>query len=265
LCSTTYWRTETLDSELVPLLRNGVVGIAALAGIAWFLSDEERTVRSARVTGPLALVALAVWLALVVFYAPLEKVQGVVQKIFYVHVPCTPPAYLGFVLTAVAGLGFLRTRRETWDRLALCSAEVGVLFCTLILVSGPLWAKPAWGHWWVWDLRLTATLILWFTYVAYLFLRGLTFGSDTARTFSSIYGIVGTAGIPFNYYAVQIAQGATLHPSNPAEEGLPGAMVVTLLAGMAAFLIVFAYLVARRVEIARLEARAPSSVPAEAL
>ena len=253
-----------MELPLVPLLRNGLALALGLALVVGIVRSEQRTIRSTRISGPLALLALGVWLALVIFYAPIEKTQGVVQKIFYVHVPLSGPAYLGFVLTAVGGIGYLRTRRESWDRLALCSAEVGVLFTTLILLSGPIWAKPMWGVWWVWDLKLTSTLVLWFIYVAYLFLRGLTFGSDAARNVASVYGIVGTAGIPFNYFAVELAREATLHPSSPASEGLPGAMVVTLLAGVGAFLIVFAYLVARRVEVAWLEADAALGRPATA-
>ncbi|MFQ5514125.1 MAG: cytochrome c biogenesis protein [Myxococcota bacterium] len=215
---------------------------------------EERIVRSARILGLLALIAIGAWLGMVVFLAPVERVQGIVQKIFYVHVPCVLPAYLGFLLTALGGIGYLRTRRSQWDRLALSGAEVGVIFCSLIVVTGPIWAKPVWGHWWVWDLRLTSTLVLWFIYVAYLFLREFAFGSDTARTFASIYGIVGTAAIPFVYYAVDLARGSTLHPSSPVREGLPPAMTWTLLSGLAAFVLVFGYLVARRLELARLEA-----------
>jgi heme exporter protein C len=215
---------------------------------------QQAFARSARVTGPLALVALGIWLAMVALVAPEEAVQGVVRKIFYVHVPCWPPAYLGFVLTAVGGIGFLRTRDERWDRFALSAAEIGVLFCTLGLISGPIWAKPVWGHWWVWDLRLTSALVLWFIYVAYLFLRAFAPGSDPARTFAAIYGIAGTVAIPFVYYAVDLARGATLHPSNPAREGLPPEMAWTLVAGLVAFLIVFAYLLAVRFEVANLEA-----------
>jgi heme exporter protein C len=214
---------------------------------------EDRFVRSGGWIGIAALAALAVWGALVVFVAPLEQTQGVIHKIFYVHVPCVPPAYLGFVLAAVGGVGYLITRRPVWDRLALAGAEVGVVFCTLILVAGPIWAKAVWGHWWVWDLRLTLTLVLWFIYVAYLFLRAFAFGSDAARNFASVYGIAGTAVIPFIYYAIDLARGQTLHPENPAREGLPTEMVIPLLAGMGAFLLVFAYLVARRVEIGRIE------------
>jgi heme exporter protein C len=202
---------------------------------------EERAIRAARVLGSLA---------------PAERIQGIVQKIFYVHVPCWLPAYLGFVLTAVGGIGYLATRDERWDRMALSAAEVGVFFCTLGLITGPIWAKPIWGHWWVWDLRLTATLVLWFIYVAYLFLRAFAIGSDAARTLASVYGIVGTAMIPFVYYAVDIARGATLHPENPARAGMDARMGWTLMLGLLAFALVFAYLLVRRLEVARLEAQA---------
>ncbi len=244
-----------METELLPLLRNAVVGIVVVGLIAWFASDEERAIRSTRITGPLGLLLGIVWLGMVGFYAPIEKVQGVVQKIFYVHVPCIPAAYLGFILTAVGGVAYLRTHKQSWDRFALCSAEVAVLFCTLILLSGPIWAKPIWGHWWVWDLRLTLTLVLWFIYVAYLFLRAFAFGSDAARTFASVYGILGTVLIPLVYYAVDLARGRAMHPSNPAREGLPEAMVLPLGVGLGAFFLVFIYLTLRRFEVAGLESR----------
>ncbi len=229
--------------------------VLATAWVVWVSRDIAARVGGARTVGAAALALLALWLGLVVGYAPIEQVQGIVQKIFYVHIPAILPTYLGFLLTAVGGVGFLRTRRDSWDQLALSGAEVGVLFCTLMLVVGPIWAKPVWGHWWVWDLRLTSTLVLWFIYVAYLLLRGLAFGSDAARTFTSVYGIVGTAAIPFVYFAVDLAQGSTMHPSNPAREGLPAEMGQTVGAGMVAFVAVFAWLVARRMEVAALEAR----------
>jgi heme exporter protein C len=232
------------------------LSVVFVAGyLVWLSRDIDQRAGSARGVGATALAALALWLGMVVFYAPIEQVQGVVQKIFYVHIPAIIPTYLGFVLTAVGGFGFLRTRREGWDHLASSGAEVGVVFCSLMLVVGPIWAKPVWGHWWVWDLRLTSTLILWFIYVAYLFLRGLAFGSDAAKTFTSVYGIVGTAAIPFVYFAVDLAQGSTMHPSNPAREGLPPEMGRTAGAGLVAFALVFAWLVARRMELAALEAR----------
>ena len=98
---------------------------------------EKRIVRVGHWFGALALLGLALWMVLVIS-APPERIQGVVQKILYVHVPCVPPAYLGFILPDIGGLGYLRTRRAAWDRLALAGAEVGIVFCTLIVVSGPI-------------------------------------------------------------------------------------------------------------------------------
>jgi heme exporter protein C len=234
----------------------GAATLAAALWLVWLARDERRGGGSIPGVGALALAAGAAWLALVVFYAPVEAVQGPVQKIFYAHVPNVIPSYLGFALTAVGGVGFLATRRTHWEHLSVAGAEVGVVFCTLILVTGPIWAKPVWGHWWVWDLRLLSTLILWFIYVAYLLLRSFAFGSDAARTFSSIYGIAGIAAVPFVYFAVDLARGDTLHPTNPAREGLPPAMGQTLAMGMIAFVAAFAWLAAKRLRIAGLEAAA---------
>jgi heme exporter protein C len=236
-------------------MRALLIALTTLGSAAWLIWLARAGPRAAavRAVGWAALLALALWLALVAFFAPVEAVQGIVQKIFYAHVPNVIPAYLGFTLTAIGGVGFLATRRGHWEQLSVAGAEVGLVFCTLILVTGPIWAKPVWGHWWVWDLRLTSTLILWFIYVAYLLLRGFAFGSDAARTFSSIYGIAGLLAVPFVYFAVDLARGDTLHPSNPAREGLPPAMAWTLAAGMVAYLLAFAWLAARRLSIARLE------------
>ena len=230
--------------------------LAVLAWLLWLSRDVPARAPSSRSVGAAALVLVPLWLALVVFYAPLEVTQGVLQKIFYVHIPAIIPTYFGFTLSALGGAMFLRTRDDRWDHLALAGAEVGVVFCSLMLLVGPIWAKPAWGHWWVWDLRLTTTLMLWFIYVAYLFLRSFAFGSDTAKTFAAVYGIAGLAAIPFVYFAVDLAQGSTMHPSDPSREGLPAEMGRTVGAGMVAFVWIFGWLVAKRLELAFLQARA---------
>jgi heme exporter protein C len=230
--------------------------VAALAWLLWLAADVGARVATARWVGLVALALVPVWLLLVAYYAPIEAVQGIIQKIFYVHIPAIIPTYFGFILSALGGILYLRTRQERWDQLAVAGAEVGVVFCTLMLVVGPIWAKPAWGHWWVWDLRLTTTLMLWFIYVAYLFLRSFAFGSDTAKTFTAVYGIAGIAAIPFVYFAVDLAQGSTMHPSNPSREGLPPEMGRTVGVGMLTFIWIFAWLVAKRLELAALQARA---------
>jgi heme exporter protein C len=230
--------------------------VAALAWLLWLARDVDGRIATARWVGAVALALTPVWLWLVAYYAPIEQTQGIIQKIFYVHIPAIIPTYFGFTLSAIGGALFLRSRDDRWDQLAVAGAEVGVVFCTLMLLVGPIWAKPAWGHWWVWDLRLTTTLMLWFIYVAYLFLRSFAFGSDTAKTFTAVYGIAGLAAIPFVYFAVDLAQGSTMHPSNPSREGLPAEMGRTVGAGMVTFIWIFAWLVAKRLELASVQARA---------
>ena len=143
------------------------------------------------------LACVAAWLVLVAG-APEDAAQGVVQKILYVHVPTIFSAYLGFFITAFAGIFYLWREHERYDRLAAAAAEVGVVFCTVFLVTGPIWGKGTWGRWWSWDLRLTLTLLLWFVYLAYLLLRSFSEGSRAAR-FSSVYGMAALVIIPLHH------------------------------------------------------------------
>lgn len=199
----------------------------------------------------LALVLVALWLV-AVWRAPIDSVQGIVQKILYVHPPLAFGAYLGFGLTAIFGALYLATRGEHWDRAARSAAEVGVLFCTLVIVTGPIWAKGTWGRWWTWDLRLTLTLLLWFVYLAYLLLRSFAEGSERAARFASVYGIAGLLIIPLNYFAIDLAGGRSMHPGNLERgslgEGMGWAFALGVLANLAAFLVFLAL----RVDIERL-------------
>jgi heme exporter protein C len=236
----------------IPVQRGDAVseGTGAAPGAA---AIERAAARLRRPTG-LALAAVtAVWLAAVV-RAPEDAVQGVIQKILYVHPPLAFAAYLGFVLTALGGGLYLWRGAEAWDRFARSSAEVGVLFCSLILVTGPIWARGTWGRWWSWDLRLTLTLLLWFVYLAYLLLRGFTEGSERSARFAAVYGIVGLAVIPLNYFAVKLAGGRSMHPSNLESGSLGAGMGWPFALGVVATLLAFLHLLARRVEIETLRA-----------
>ncbi|MCL4684222.1 cytochrome c biogenesis protein [Myxococcota bacterium] len=215
---------------------------------------ERLTARLRGPTGWLLLVILVPWLAAVA-WAPEDSVQGVVQKILYVHPPLAFAAYLGFLLTALAGGVFLWRGDEAWDRLARSSAEVGVLFCTLVVVTGPIWARGTWGRWWSWDPRLTVTLLLWFVYLAYLLLRGFTEGSERAARFAAVYGIIGIAVIPLNYFAIELAGGRAIHPENLARGSLGAGMGLPFLLGTLASLGAFVHLVVRRVELEGLRNR----------
>lgn len=212
---------------------------------------------AARLRGPTGwvLAALAVaWMAAVV-RAPEDAVQGVIQKILYVHPPLAFAAYLGFALTAIGGALFLWRGDDAWDRLARSAAEVGVLFCTLMIVTGPIWARGTWGRWWSWDLRLTITLLLWFVYLAYLLLRSFTEGSERAARFAAVYGIVGLLVIPLNYFAIELSGGRAIHPENLQRGSLGAGMGLPFLLGVLATLAAFLHLLARRVEVEGLRTR----------
>lgn len=201
---------------------------------------------------PLSLAAaLAVTAAVVraVGFTPLEARQGAAQKIFYIHVPAAWVAFLAFALVAIASGVFLWLRDERLDRFAESSAEVGVVFTTVVLITGPLWAKPIWGTYWAWwDVRLVSTLFLWFIYVAYIVLRGAVESPALRARYSAVLGILGALLIPFIHMSVYLF--ATMHPlpivGKPSAPSLPGEMLTTLLISLAAFTLLYVALVRER-------------------
>ncbi len=208
-----------------------------------------------RATAGLLFVLAALWIYLV-WNAPIDRVQGVVQKILYVHPPTAFAMYLGFVLTGVGGALYLWRGDARYDRFAASSAEVGVLFAVLMLLSGPIWAKGTWGKWWSWDLRLTLTLVQFMVYVAYLLLRSFTEGSERAARFAAVYGIIGVVLIPLNYFAIDLAAGRSIHPENLGDGSLGEGMRAPFWAGVVTSLTAFAYLLVRRLEVGGLRAEA---------
>ena len=181
--------------------------------------------------------------------APIDSVQGVIQKILYVHPPLAYGAYLGFVVTGIAGAVYLGTRREVLDRLAIAGAEVGVIFCTLMLITGPIWAKGTWGKWWSWDPRLSVTLLLWFVYLAYLLLRSFSPEGERTARFAAVYGIVGLVLIPLNYYVIEIFDKRSMHPENLSQGSLGDGMGLPFLIGNLTLFVAFVFLVLLRWEV----------------
>src|SRR5215471_12938180 len=139
----------------------------------------------------LTCVAMVSALVLVFLVVPSERDQGVVQRIFYFHVSAAWMAFAGFAVVAVASVWFLVRGDQRADRLALANAEVGMLYTTLVLVTGPIWARPVWGTWWTWDPRLTMTVVLWTIYAAYLMLRRLGGGDEALGRYAAVLGAVG--------------------------------------------------------------------------
>src|SRR4051794_16247093 len=153
------------------------------------------------------LLSYAMYLALVV--APTEQTMGDVQRIFYYHVPSAWTAFLLFFVNLVASVIYLLRRSSKADIIALVSAEVGVVFCTVVLVTGPIWARPVWGIWWTWDLRLTLTLVLWLIYVSYLVLRRFSSSSQTPHL-AAVLAILGALDVPLVYFSIWFFR--TQHP-----------------------------------------------------
>jgi heme exporter protein C len=201
----------------------------------------------------LGFVAVAAVYVRAIWFTPIELRQGPAQKIFYVHAPSAWVAFLAFALVAVAGLLYLWLRDARLDRFAESSAEVGVVFTTVVLVTGPLWGKPVWGTWWTWDARLTSTLFLWFIYVGYLVLRGAIESPTLRARYSAILGALGALLIPFIHLSVYLFR--TLHPQpiimKPDRPSLPQEMLMTLLFAMLAFTLLYVGLVRTRYGLAR--------------
>ena len=191
-------------------------------------------------------IAIMAALYMAFVYAPTEKTMGDVQRIFYFHVPAAWVSFLGFAILAVASGFFLGTGKHKWDKLAFAAAQVGTLFLTLVLITGPLWAKPVWGVYWTWDARLTTSFILWLIYIAYLMLRNFVSDPERGARFAAVFGIIGFVDVPIVYMSIRWWR--TLHPSavigGGAGSGLAPAMLQTLLVSVAAFTILFMTLLA---------------------
>ena len=153
------------------------------------------------------LLAYALYLALVV--APTDALQGDVYRIIYYHVPSAWTAFCLFFINLFASIAYLIWKKSMADALAVASAEVGVVFCTIVLITGPIWARPVWGIWWTWDIRLTTTLVLWLIYVSYLVLRRF---SDTAQTpvLAAVLAVFGALDVPLVYFSIWFFR--TQHP-----------------------------------------------------
>jgi heme exporter protein C len=184
----------------------------------------------------LAMMTAAIFMVFV--YVPTEAQQGIVQRIFYFHVPCAWVAFSAFALVAMSGAFYLWFGQQVWDDLGYAAAEVGMLFCTLVLVTGSLWAKPIWGAWWTWDSRLTTTLVLWLLYAGYLTLRAMADELPQVGRLAAVVGIVAAADVPVIIVSVRLWR--TIHPAvivtRQGGHGLEDPrMVATLLVSMAAF------------------------------
>ena len=198
---------------------------------------------------PILLVAAALMLARAPFLidaAPYESTMGLIQKIFYFHVPSAMVAMTSAIVCGVASVVFLIRRTRQSDHLALAAAELAIVFGLIVLVTGPLWARKAWGAWWVWqDMRLTITLVMWMLFVGYLLLR--RFGGPGSEVLAAVVAIFGMALVPFVYWSVKIWR--TQHPTTDVVPTLPPEMRWPLRWAMLAFALLYVALLIVRTRI----------------
>jgi len=218
------------------------------------IESAERVLRRGRVWIAVALALLAAVYVRSLLFTPAEAVQGLAQKIFYIHAPSAWVAFLAFGIVGVTSIVYLLLRDPRLDQFAASAAEVGMVFTTEVLITGPIWGKTIWGTWWTWDARLTLTLFLWFVMLAYLVLRSAVREPGQRARYSAVLGILGALLVPFIHVSVYLFR--TLHPLpvvlKPGRPTLPTPMLVTLVFSFLVFTLLFAALLRFRYALARL-------------
>ncbi|MEM8925264.1 MAG: cytochrome c biogenesis protein CcsA [Actinomycetota bacterium] len=202
-------------------------------------------------------VAAGIGVALLLFFGLVisgpEVNMGESVRLFYLHVPTIMTAYLGFLITLIGSAIYLRTQSVFWDLLAGASAELGVLFCTFALATGALWGKPTWGVYWTWEPRITATVVLYVTYIGYLAVRRLELPPDVRSRRAAILGIVSFANVIVVHYSVQWWRGLHQGRTLGLDPQIAGMQYFAFVVGLVAMLLVFSWLLVHRFRVAFLQ------------
>lgn len=213
--------------------------------------QKTKLEKAQTILGIILLFMMVVNLYNIFIFVPTEATMGIVQRIFYFHVPSGFAAFLAFFVVAAYSVAYLVKRNAWHDRIAYAAAEIGVMFSTAILLTGMLWAKPAWNTYWSWDPRLTTMLILWFIYVAYLMLRDYVGDDERGARFAAVFAIVGFVDVPIVYFSIRWWR--TLHPQpvimGGEGSGLHPDMQLTLLFSTVTFFVLFFYLLVVRLRL----------------
>ncbi len=200
--------------------------------------------------GLLVLMMIFISLVLIYGYAPMEKTMGMAQKIFYFHVPSAFMAFTSFAVVFVASILYLKSKNDKYDRVASSAAEIGTLFALIVLLTGPIWARSAWGVWWTWEPRLTTTLILFLIFIGYLMLRNYGAIGEQMKKYSAVVGIVGFLDVPIVYTSINWwSPEATAHPRGLE---LESSMKFALTFSFVTFSILLLFLILKRIDLERL-------------
>jgi heme exporter protein C len=204
------------------------------------------------------IVLLVIATYMVFFYAPMERVMGQVQRVFYFHVAAGWVGMLGFLVAAIAGGVYLKNSRRYWDIVSLAAVEIGMVFAFINVVTGAIWARPIWNTWWTWDPRLTTATIMLLIYAAYLTLRAGIEDPDRRARFGAVYAIVGFLSVPLTFFSARLFR--TIHPvvigsNQPGAEGafdMTPLMLQAFMFSLLTFSFIFADLIWHRVRLGEL-------------
>lgn len=204
------------------------------------------------VLGGLTFVGILISLWGIFFYVPTEKTLGIVQRIFYFHVSIGINTFIAFGIVCVASILYLWKRDFRYDIIAHSAAEIGVLFCTLVLITGSIWGKASWGAWWTWDARLTTSLVLWLIYIAYLMLRSAAGNNIQRARFASVFGIIGFVDVPIVYFSIHWWS-RSMHPVviKASGIGLAPPMLQTMLVSLGSIFLLHMYLLNLRIKLGK--------------
>jgi heme exporter protein C len=233
----------------------------------WLVLKEKSMKTMPRALLAVDIIAFAMLTAatLMVFaYAPIERVMGPVQKVFYFHVAAGWVGMLAFLVAVVAGVAYLITKKSIWDMVGLGSIEIGIVFMLINIVTGSIWARPIWNTWWTWDPRLTTATIMELVYAAYLMLRSGIDDPDRRARFGAVYAIIGFISVPMTFLSIRIFR--TIHPvvvgnNDPTVSGafsMTPAMSQTFALSLVAFSILFISLLWHRIRLGQLEEKVES-------
>ncbi len=201
----------------------------------------------------IAIILILISIYLVFIYTPPHETMGDVQRIFYFHVASAWVSYLAFGVTFTAGLIYLKTKDLKCDTIAFVSAEIGVIFCSIAIITGSLWAGAVWRVFWRWeDIKLFITLVLWFVFIAYLALRANAKSRISKARLSAVFGIIGFICIPLSFGANRIWQ--QYHPTvfASSEGSLQPSMTYTFVVAMIAFTFLYIYLLLAGLDVEKL-------------
>jgi heme exporter protein C len=206
----------------------------------------------------ITVILLIVATAMVFFYAPMERVMGQVQRVFYFHVAAGWVGMLGFLVAAIAGVVYLVRGERKWDIVELAAVEIGMVFAFINVVTGAIWARPIWNTWWTWDPRLTTATIMLLIYAAYLMLRAGIDDPDRRARFGAVYAIVGFLSVPLTFFSARLFR--TIHPvvmgtNQPGAEGafdMTPLMFQTFMFSLITFSVIFVDLLWHRIRLGRL-------------